>query len=98
MSARRARGEGTLHWHEKRQRWIAATTIGYDGRGKRVVRSGPGRTKTEAKDKLREMLRDRDDGIRTPTGSATVKQAVEDWLAYRLPRRSDKTVSKYRVL
>jgi integrase len=98
MSGRRARGEGTLHWHVKRQRWIAATTIGYDGRGKRVVRSASGRTKTEAKNKLREMLRDRDDGIRSPTGSVTVRRAVEDWLAYGLPGRSDKTVPKYRTL
>ena len=98
MSGRRARGEGTLHWHERRQRWIAATTVGYDGRGKRVVRSASGRTKTEAKNKLRDMLRDRDDGIPAPAGSVTVAKAVEDWLAYGLPGRAGATVGKYRTL
>lgn len=98
MSGRRARGEGTLHWNEGRQRWIAATTVGYDGRGKRTTRSASGRTKTEAKDKLRAMLRDQDDGITSRPGSTTVRQAVEDWLAYGLPGRSDQTVVKCRDL
>lgn len=98
MTARRARGEGTLFWHEARQRWIASTTIGYDGRGKRVTRSASGRTKTEAKNKLRVMLRDQEDGIKTPISGVTVKQAVEDWLTYGLPHRADATVSKYRML
>ena len=35
MTTRRSRGEGSLFWHERRQRWIAEVTIGYDGRGKR---------------------------------------------------------------
>jgi hypothetical protein len=28
---------GGLRWEEKRQRWIAEITIGYDGRGKRIA-------------------------------------------------------------
>jgi phosphoribosylaminoimidazole carboxylase (NCAIR synthetase) len=53
---RRARGDGGLHWDGHRQRWIATTTIGYDGRGKRVVRKASGRTRTEAKNRLRGLL------------------------------------------
>jgi integrase len=98
MTGRRSRGEGTLFWHEARQRWIASTTVGYDGRGKRVTRSASGRTKTAAKNKLREMLRDQEDGIKAPSTMVTVKQAVEDWLAFGLPRRSDHTVDKCRTL
>lgn len=98
MTARRARGEGTLFWHEGRQRWIASTTTGYDGRGKRITRSAAGRTKTEAKNKLRVMLRDQEDGIKTPISGVTVRQAVDDWLTYGLPRRSAATVTKYRGL
>jgi hypothetical protein len=92
VTARRARGEGTLFWHDARQRWIASTTVGYDGRGKRVTRSASGRTKTAAKNKLREMLRDQEDGIKTPSSTVTVKHAVEDWLAFGLPRHSNHTV------
>lgn len=51
-------------------------TTGYDGRGKRVVRKAAGRTKTEAKGKLRELLRDRDEGM--TESNCTVRQAVED--------------------
>ena len=44
---RRARGDGGLSWDDKRQRWIAAVTVGYDGRRKRVFRRASGRTKTK---------------------------------------------------
>lgn len=60
MSTRRSRGDGGLHWDQSRQRWVATATVGYDGRGKRLVRHGYGRTKTEAKAKLRDLLRSRE--------------------------------------
>lgn len=63
MTKRRAYGDGGLYWNERRQRWIATVTVGYDGRGKRMVKTGSGRTKTEAKQKLREQLRDHEDGL-----------------------------------
>jgi len=77
---RRARGEGGLHWDERRERWIATVTVGDDGRGKRMVRKASGRTKTEAKTKLRELVRDRDDWLRG--NGYTVRDAVEE-LVYR---------------
>jgi hypothetical protein len=54
---RRPKGDGGLSWEAARERWVASATIGYDGRGKRIVRRGRGRTKTEAKNKLRQLLR-----------------------------------------
>ena len=98
MSERRTRGDGGLHWHERRQRWIASVTVGYDGRGKRMVRSASGRTRTEAKAKLRGLLHDRADGITAVHNGVTVRQAVEDWLTFGLPRRSSATVDKYRLM
>jgi integrase len=95
---RRARGDGGLHWDEHRQRWIATTTIGYDGRGKRVVRKASGRTRTEAKNKLRDLLRDQADGLTAGVTGYTVRHAVEDWLAHGLGRQSAATVTKYRHL
>jgi hypothetical protein len=77
---RRARGDGGLHWDERRARWIAEITVGDDGRGKRVVRKAAGRTKTEAKTKLRDMLRDQADGLPIASYDYTVREAVEDWL------------------
>lgn len=93
---RRANGEGGLHWDEGRQRWMATVTIGYDGRGKRVVRKAAGRTKTEAKSKLRDLMRDREHG--QSESDCTVRQAVEDWLTYGLGQQGPSTVAKYRHL
>ena len=41
-----------------------------------------GKTKTEAKTKLRELLRDQDDGVPTPVDGYTVADAVAYWLTY----------------
>ena len=90
MSAR-PRGDGGLSWDERRKRWIASTTIGYDGRGKRIVRRAAGRTRTEAKNKLRELLRDREDGFAIANDGYTVAQAVNDWLAFGLINRDPAT-------
>lgn len=91
MTERRSKGDGGLHWDDRRQRWIATVTVGYDGRGKRIVKKGSGRTKTEAKRKLRDVLRDHEDGIALGDDSYTVRQAVEDWLAFGLGSRDSET-------
>lgn len=91
MTTRRAKGDGGLSWDARRGRWIAAVTTGYDGGGKRIVRRGSGRTKTEAKRKLREVLRDHEDGIIVEDVGYTVGQAVEDWLAHGLANRDEET-------
>lgn len=85
MTKRRSRGDGGLRWSESRQRWIAEVTVGYSPAGKRKVRSAYGKTKTEAKDKLKEMLREHDDGLPPEDRSFTVAQAVRDFLAHGLP-------------
>lgn len=98
MTKRRSRGDGGLHWDDKRQRWIATVSLGYDGRGKRIVKRGSGRTKTEAKAKLKEVLRDYEDGLAIAPSGYTVKHAVDDWLAYGLAGLDGATVGKYRTL
>jgi integrase len=97
VTKRRAYGDGGLYWNERRQRWIATVTVGYDGRGKRMVKTGSGRTKTEAKQKLREQLRDHEDGLALGRDDYTVGHAVEDWLAYGLGRQGPATITKYRI-
>ncbi|WP_371597185.1 tyrosine recombinase XerC [Streptomyces sp. NBC_00564] len=98
MTKRRSRGDGGLHWDDKRQRWIATVSLGYDGRGKRIVKRGSGRTKTEAKAKLKEVLRDYEDGLAIASSGYTVKHAVDDWLAYGLAGLDGATVYKYTTL
>ena len=99
MASRRSRGDGGLHWDEARQRWIASVTVGYTPAGKRIVRRGSGRTKTEAKNKLKEIVRDHDDGVAiSPSHGYTVAQAVMDWLTYGLSGRDVSTVQTCRIL
>jgi integrase len=98
MAARRSRGDGGLSWDETRERWIAAVTVGYAPNGKRIVRRASGRTKTEARAKLKELLRDHDDGIPIASRAYTVGQAVEDWLAHGLGGRDPSTVETSRIL
>ncbi|WP_246009630.1 site-specific integrase [Actinokineospora cianjurensis] len=73
-------------------------TVGYTPAGKRVVRRGSGKTKTEAKNKLKEIIRDYDDGVTLQAHGYTVAQAVNDWLAYGLPGRGEATCEKLRIL
>lgn len=98
MTTRRARGEGGLHWDESRQRWIATVTVGYTPAGKRIVRKGSGKTKTEARTKLREKVRDYEDGLAIAEHHYTVTEAVTDWLTYGLNGRSDRTKTKCEIL
>jgi integrase len=98
MSTRRSRGDGGLHWDQRRQRWVATATVGYDGRGKRLVRHGYGRTKTEAKTKLRDLLRSREDRVVLTRDGATVRQVVEDWLEHGLSSRDKATRDANRHL
>lgn len=98
MASRRSRGDGGLHWDEARQRWIASITVGYTPVGKRIVKKGSGRTKTEAKSKLREIAREYEDGVILGGHNYTVRQAVEDWIAYGLNGRDPNTVKTRRFL
>ncbi len=98
MTKRRSRGDGGLHWDEQRQRWIATVTIGYDGRGKRITRKASDKTKSGALAKLKEAIRDRDDGLAVGPSNYTVGHAVQNWLEYGLRHRDQATARKCRVL
>jgi len=98
VTVRRSRGDGGLHWDERRQRWIASASLGFDPAGRRVVKRGSGKTKTEAKRKLKEVLRDFDDGLAIAAGDYTVAQAVNDWLTFGLPGRDGATIAALRSL
>ncbi|EWM19231.1 site-specific integrase [Kutzneria sp. 744] len=98
MTKRRSRGDGGLHWDDNRKRWIATASLGFDSNGKRLTKRASGKTKTEAKDKLKEILRDLDDGLPVGPDGYTVADAVNAWLAFGLNGRSAGTVSNYHCL
>ncbi len=97
MAKRRSRGDGGLYWSESRQRWIAEVTVGYTPAGKRIVKKASGTTKTAAKDKLKEILRDLDDGLPIAPDNY-VRDAVNAWLTFGLNGRDKETVTNYRHL
>src|SRR5436305_6730392 len=98
MAARRSRGDGSLHWDRRRERWIAEVTIGYTPSGKRIVRKASGRTKTAAQRKLKEIIRDYEDGLAIAPHNYTVADAVREWLNYGLSGRSRATIAKCTIL
>ena len=70
---------------------------GRDHRGFRPDReaSDParlGRTKTEAREKLREAMQDQNDGLAVARGTYTVADAMRDWLEFGLVGRSASTL------
>jgi hypothetical protein len=72
-------------------------TVGYSPSGKRIVRHASGTTKTAAQRKLRELLRDHEDGLAIGPQSFTVADAVQDWLQYGLSHRDHATARKCRT-
>ena len=89
--------ERGIHWDEKRQRFIASVTVGYGPDGKCIVRRASGKTEAQARAKLKEVMRDHEDGLAiAPPNlaiaprSLTVAHIVTDWLEYEFNGRSKK--------
>lgn len=98
MTKRRSRGDGGLHWDNERKRWIASVTIGYTPAGKRIVRKASDKTKSGALAKLKEKMRDHEDGLPIAPHNYTVADAVRDWLQFGLLNRDQSTADKCRIL
>ena len=98
MASRRSRGDGGLSWDSARQRWVASVTVGYTASGKRIFKRARGRTKSEAQRKLKEIIREYEDGLVIGGHGYTVADAVRDWLAFGLSGRDSNTVTKCTIL
>jgi integrase len=98
MAARRSRGDGGLSWDSARKRWVASVTVGYTPGGKRIFKRARARTKTEAQRKLKEIIRDYEDGLVTGPYGYTVAEAVNDWLEFGLGGRDNATIEKCTIL
>jgi hypothetical protein len=75
-----------------------ARAAGYTPSGKRIVKRGRGRTKTKAQRKLREIIRDYEDGQIITSNGYTVARAVRDWLQFGLVGRDEDTLAKCTIL
>ncbi len=98
MAKQRGHGEGTVFWEAARERWVAAASVGYDASGRRLRKKAYGRTKTEARAKLRELLRDHEDGLSAGPERYTVGEAVREWFDHGLGKAGESTRENYRYL
>ncbi|MFP5254868.1 MAG: tyrosine-type recombinase/integrase [Acidimicrobiia bacterium] len=97
---RRGHGEGALFYEEDRDRWVGLLELPPDGSGRRRRRKVTGRTKTDARRKMRQLQRRLEDGRPTGDGSMTLGDLLERWLVDVLPARSrvqaKSTITNYR--
>jgi len=70
-------------------------SLGFSPSGARIRKKVTGQTKTEVRDKLRELHKQVEGGLR-PRRRYTVEDALEDWLAVGLDGLSARTVTLYR--
>ncbi len=98
VATRRSWGEGSLSWNESRQRWIGRVSLGYFPNGRRRIGTVSARTKTEAKNKLRALIRDQEDGLPISLRGYTVAEAVESWLEHGLTGRDPNTRTNREIL
>jgi integrase len=77
--------------------WVGAISLGFDGQGKRQRIKRKAKTKTELKEKLIQVVAEREAGLK-PAEGYTVANAVNDWLAKGLKGRDDMTVTTNRIL
>jgi len=87
-----------VRWSDARKRYIAETTVGYDARGKRIVRSGSGKTETAALRVMRQRVKDYEAGMVVGSDRYRVREAVEDWLRFGQGQVGEETRSKNRTL
>lgn len=94
MAKRRSRGEGSIYEDKSRGVWVAEITIGWRPNGKRITRKRSGKTKTEAKNKLKDLLGEYEEDGTVAANGYSVEEAVRDWLRFGLNSRSAKTREK----
>lgn len=95
IARRRGHGEDAIYLDASRNRYVGAVSLGYGPDGRRIRRKVTGRTKAEVRDKLRELHREIDSGVRSKP-RYTVQDALDDWLATGLDGKASATVTLYK--
>lgn len=92
--AKRGNGEGTVYFQQKRQRWVAAVTLG-DGRRRYVY----GKTREDVGKKLTAAMATVHQGLPLPGAQLTLGKFLEDWLAEAArPKLKPSTYRSYEEL
>jgi len=82
---RRDRGDGTLYFDERRDRWIGQLDLGTDHTGQRRRPKVSGRTRAEVRIKLMELRDKHEAGVDVTTRAMTFAQLVDAFLERGLP-------------
>ncbi|MEU3353781.1 tyrosine-type recombinase/integrase [Streptomyces sp. NPDC037389] len=90
-------GDDSIYWDKSKSRYIGAISLGFTSTGKRIRPTVSGKTKTEVRQKLRDLKKELEADVR-PSANYTVGQAVEAWFARGLKGRDPNTVKTYRSL
>ncbi|MFI5977934.1 tyrosine recombinase XerC [Streptomyces sp. NPDC051452] len=95
---RAGHGEDTIYWDAAKNRFVGAVSLGYAPNGKRRRPKVYGKTKTEVRQKIRDLKKEVQSGVKTPA-NYTVTDAVNDWLERGLKGRDEKgTIGKNRSM
>ena len=94
-SKRRGQGEDSIYWDATKNRYVGAVSLGFSPAGTRIRKKVTGRTKTEVRDKLRDLHKQVEGGLR-PRRRYTVGDALGDWLTVGVDGLSARTVTLYR--
>ncbi|MEV5516935.1 site-specific integrase [Streptomyces flaveolus] len=90
-------GADTIYWDPVKKSYVGAVSLGYAPNGKRRRPKVYGKTKTEVRNKIRDLKKEVQSGVKAPA-NYTVADAVGDWLERGLKGRDGQTVSKNRTL
>ena len=77
--------------------YTGSIDLGFDGRGNRIRVKRRGRTKAIVRERLAQVVADRDAGIKTSDGY-TVGEAARDWLEKGTRDLGESTIETYRIL
>ena len=91
---RRGGGEDSIFFDDAKGRYDGVVSLGYSASGMRVRKNVMDPTKTEVRDKLRELHAQVESGVR-PRRHYTVNDALDDWLATGLDGLAPATVTVY---
>jgi integrase len=96
-SRRRDNGAGSIVYDADAERWIGLIDLGRDADGRRRRTKVRGRTRTEVRDKLDDLIEARDAGVNLLNRGVTFAELAEDWFARGVPGGlSENTVANYR--
>lgn len=87
------RGDGSIFWDTVKGCYVGQVSLGYHATGKRRRPKVYGATRTEVRNKLKQLRKDLDLGVQ-PNARYTVGEAATDWLARGLKGRSKQTLAK----